>query len=59
MNDEGVPVDQYGNEDINWYGGDYGMANMFWESFNMGIGSSINEILIPEDESVFDAIRRL
>ena len=31
MNDEGVPVDQYGNEDINWYGGDHGMANMFWE----------------------------
>ena len=29
MNDEGVPVDQYGNEDINWYGGDYGMTDMF------------------------------
>ena len=37
LNDEGIPVDQFGNEDIAWYGGDHGMVDMSYGHFGMGL----------------------
>ena len=52
LNDEGIPVGPFGEEDINWFGGENGFTNMFYDLFNDGVGNVMNNILIPNNTTV-------
>ena len=45
-------MDIDGNEDIAWYNGDHALVDMSYGHFGMGLGNVINDILIPNNETV-------